>query len=132
MVNRLFVYMYGWEVERAWPALRSREHYTSSCTFYNTAFINCVITSTCLCRLPVDLVPHQPSAGDPFFAAVKDTTTKHTRTSSCFQTKPPAKGKVSLIVMRYCFRLCGDTHARAAAWRAQLACHARRPRARRA
>lgn len=75
VVNRLFVYMYGWEVERAWPALRSREHYTSSCTFYNIAFIYCVITSTCLCRLPVDLVPHQPSAGDPFFAAVKDTTT---------------------------------------------------------
>lgn len=45
--------------------------------------------------------------GDPFFAAVKDTTTKHTRTSSCFQTKPPAKGKTATmyaqgIINYYC------------------------------
>ncbi len=38
-------------------------------------------------------------AGDPFFGAqVKDTTTKHTRTSSCFQKNPPAKGKVRGVV----------------------------------
>lgn len=37
-------------------------------------------------------------AGDPFFGAqVKDTTTKHTRTSSCFQKSPPGKGKVGGI-----------------------------------
>ncbi|KAI7836460.1 hypothetical protein COHA_009677 [Chlorella ohadii] len=46
--------------------------------------------------------------GDPFFGAqVKDTTTKHTHTSSCFQKNPPAKGKTAImyaqgIINYYC------------------------------
>lgn len=71
----------------------------------------CMLTAgiPALQRLPPPRCLHNPAAfinlapaaflsalaGDPFFSAqVKDSNSKHTHTSSCFQKSPPAKGQV--------------------------------------